>query len=182
MIKKIIIGIVVGVIGYFGYGFMTHRSHSPLTSVEGVSGDLTVSVDYCQPYKKGRLIFGEESDDALVPYGKYWRLGANDATEITISQDVNFAGESLAAGSYRMYAVPYKSKWEISLNSQLGEFGYFEPDYSLDMLKVKIPTRFNPNTIEQFAMAFDSDSLGLKLNIGWDNLMVRIPISKQGNK
>ncbi|WP_456462509.1 DUF2911 domain-containing protein [Reichenbachiella sp.] len=179
MLKKVIIGLVVAFVAYFAYGVLTTRSHSPLTTAEGSSGDLTVSVDYCQPYKKDRLIFGEESEEALVPYGKYWRLGANDATEITFSQDVNFAGESVAAGRYRMYAVPYKSKWEISLNSQLGEFGYFEPDYALDVLKVNIPTRINPNTIEQFTMTFDTDSTSLYLNMGWDTTMIRIPIAKE---
>lgn len=179
MLKKVIIGLVIAFVAYFAYGVLTTRSHSPLTTAEGSLGDLKVSVDYCQPYKKDRLIFGEESEEALVPYGKYWRLGANDATEITFSQDVSFAGESVAAGRYRMYAVPNVSNWEISLNSQLGEFGYFEPDYTLDVLKVKIPTRINPNTIEQFTMAFDSDSTHLFLSMGWDATMIRVPISKE---
>ncbi|WP_420580971.1 DUF2911 domain-containing protein [Reichenbachiella sp.] len=179
MLKKVIIGLVIAIIVYFAYGVLTTRSHSPLTTVEGNSGELTVSVDYCQPYKKGRLIFGNENDNALVPYGKYWRLGANDATEITFSQNVNFAGKPVDAGRYRMYAVPNASNWEISLNSQLGEFGYFEPDYTLDVLKVKIPTRINPNIIEQFTMTFDSDSTSLFLNMGWDATMIRIPITKQ---
>ncbi|SMD32043.1 Protein of unknown function [Reichenbachiella faecimaris] len=179
MIKKVIIGIVVVVIGYFGYGFMTHRSHSPLTSAEGKSGDLSVSVDYCQPSKKGRLIFGNESDDALVPNGKYWRLGANDATEITFSQDVNFAGEPIAAGRYRFYAVPNADNWELSLNSQLGEFGFFEPDYTLDVLKVKVPVKSNAQQLELLTMTFDSDSTGLQLNMAWDETMVSVPISQQ---
>ena len=179
MLKKIIIGAIVGIIGYIAYGFLTTRSHSPLTSAEGTFKDLTVSVDYCQPYMKGRLIFGEESEEALVPYGKYWRLGANDATEISFSQDVNFAGKSLAAGRYRMYAVPYSNKWEVSLNSQLGEFGYFEPDYSLDVIKVDVPVQASPNQLEQLTMSFDSDSTGLRLNMAWDQTMVIVPITKQ---
>lgn len=178
MLKKVIIGLVIVIIGYFVYGVLTTRSHSPLASAEGTSGDLTVSVDYCQPYKKGRLIFGEESADALVPYGKYWRLGANDATEITFSQDVNFAGEPLSAGRYRMYAVPYADSWEVSLNSQLGEFGYFEPDYTLDVLKVEVPVQQSPQELEQLTMTFDSDSTGLQLNMAWDQTQVSVPISR----
>ncbi|UXX78793.1 DUF2911 domain-containing protein [Reichenbachiella carrageenanivorans] len=180
MIKKIIIAIVVAVVGYFAYGVLTTRSHSPLTTAEGSSGDLSVSVDYCQPYKKGRLIFGEASEEALVPYGKYWRLGANDATEITFSHKVNFAGKAVAAGRYRMYAVPNTDHWEVSLNSQLGEFGYFEPDYTLDVVKVQVPVQDGPTGgIEQLTMAFDSDSTGLLLNIAWDETMVSVPIAQQ---
>ena len=179
MLKKIIIGLVLAIVAYFAYGVLTTRKHSPFTTAKGSIEDLTVAVDYCQPYKKGRLIFGEESQDALVPFGKYWRLGANEATEISFSQDVNFAGNKVKAGRYRMYAVPNKSEWEISLNSELGEFGYFEPDYSLDILKVNIPSRPNPNMLEQFTMAFTSDSTSLLLNMGWDTTMISIPISKQ---
>lgn len=178
MLKKIIIGAIVVIVGYFAYGVLTTRSHSPLTSAEGTSGDLTVSVDYCQPYKKGRLIFGEESEEALVPYGKYWRLGANDATEITFNQDVKFAGKALSAGRYRMYAVPNEKNWQVSLNSQLGEFGYFEPDYALDVLKVNVPVKPSAEQLEQLTMTFGSDSTGLKLKIGWDMTQVSIPITK----
>lgn len=177
MLKKIIIGMVIGIVLYFAYGVLTTRSHSPLANVEGTSGELTVSVDYCQPYKKGRLIFGEEEKDALVPFGKYWRLGANDATEISFNQDVNFAGEALKAGRYRMYAVPDANSWEVSLNSQLGEFGYFEPDYSLDVLKVDVPVQTSAQELEQFTMTFDSDSTGLTLNMAWDKTQVSVPIT-----
>lgn len=180
MIKKIIIAVVIAVVGYFAYGVLNTRSHSPLTTAEGTSGELTSSVDYCQPYKKDRLIFGEESEEALVPYGKYWRLGANDATEITFSKDVTFAGEAVSAGRYRMYAVPNADQWEVSLNSQLGEFGYFEPDYTLDVVKVQVPVQEGPTGgIEQLTMAFDSDSTGLLLNIAWDEAMVSLPIVEQ---
>ena len=109
MKKKILIGIgaiLIIVIGYVAYTLLTTRSHSPLATVETTVGDMNVKVVYCRPYKKGRLIFGEESADALLPYGKYWRLGANEATEITFSKDINFAGKPISAGRYRMYTVP----------------------------------------------------------------------------
>ena len=147
MKKKILIGVVVVLVlfgGAIAYVALTTRSHSPLEIVATKQDNLEVTVSYCRPYKKERLIFGEESADALVPYGKYWRLGANDATEITFTQDVSFAGESVSAGSYRMYAVPGADSWNISLNSELGEFGAFEPDYELDVVKVDVPSGSNP--------------------------------------
>jgi len=44
-------------------------------------------IDYSSPRAKGRKIFGEASDKALVPYGQIWRTGANDAT--TFVTDAN---------------------------------------------------------------------------------------------
>jgi hypothetical protein len=93
MRKKIFI--VIGILllayaAYFVYGILTTRSHSPSETKSISHQGLDVKVVYCRPYKKERLIFGEEKDKALVPYGKYWRLGANEATEITFSKDVTF--------------------------------------------------------------------------------------------
>ncbi|MEO9803115.1 MAG: DUF2911 domain-containing protein [Reichenbachiella sp.] len=179
MMKKIIIGVVLAIVAYFAYGVLTTRSHSPLDTAETSIGDLSVKVVYCQPYKKGRLIFGDEADEALVPYGKYWRLGANEATEITFSKDINFAGNPVAAGSYRMYAVPNVDSWEVSLNSQLGEFGYFEPDYSLDVLKANVPVQSAAGELEQFTIQFANDSIGTQMNMMWDKTLVSVSIAEQ---
>jgi hypothetical protein len=180
--KKILmfLGILLlGYIAYFGYGIITTRSHSPAETKSISHQGLDVKVTYFRPYKKGRLIFGSEKDEALVPYDKYWRLGANDATEITFSEDVHFVNKPVEAGSYRMYAVPNKSSWQISLNSELGKFGYFEPNYALDVVKVEVPVRTSPGETEQLTLAFEPDSSGVTLNISWDKTMVQVPITKQ---
>jgi hypothetical protein len=182
MKKKILItvGVIfVALVGYLGYGFLTTRSHSPLETAEITVGDLNVKVDYCRPFKKGRLIFGDEASEALLPYGQYWRLGANDATEITFSKDVNFAGNPVAAGSYVMYAVPNATNWEVSLNSETGRFGFFEPDYNLDVLKVKVPVQTYPTETEQLTVQLASDSTGIQMDFVWDKTLVRVPIAQQ---
>lgn len=181
MKKKILIvaGILFALLlGFFIYGILTTRSHSPLDTAEISTDNLNVSVTYCRPYKKGRLIFGEENNDALVPFGKYWRLGANDATEITISSDINFAGKPLKAGSYRMYAVPGANNWEVSLNSETGEFGYFEPNYDLDVLKVQVPVQTMQDEVEQFTINLSSDSTAVTMDFVWDKTKVSVPITQ----
>jgi len=180
MKKKIfiILGILlIGYVAYFLYGVFTTRSHSP-SEIKTISHQgLDVKVVYCRPYKKGRLIFGSEKDEALVPYDMYWRLGANEATEITFSEDVTFGDKAVQAGSYRMYAVPQASSWQISLNSELGKFGYFEPNYALDVAKVDVPVMQAPQETEQLTITFDPDSSGVNMNIAWDRTQVRVPIT-----
>jgi hypothetical protein len=137
-------------------------------------------VVYGRPFKKERLIFGEETDGALVPYNKYWRLGANEATEITFNKDVQFADKAVPAGSYRMYAVPKADSWQISLNSELGKFGYFEPNYALDVAKVEVAVLEEQKITEQLAITFNpADSTGVVMNIAWDKLSVQVPIQTQ---
>lgn len=181
MLKKILIGVAVlllAVIGFFGYGLLFPKS--PTTSTSFSSNGLDIKVNYSQPSKRGRLIFGEEKDGALQPYGKYWRLGANASTEITFSKNVTFAGKPVNAGSYRMYAVPGPTSFQISLNSEVGVyFGVAEPDYSKDILKVDIPVSAAPSETEKFVIQFSDDSAGVNMDFVWDKILVRVPITIQ---
>jgi hypothetical protein len=141
---------------------------------------LNIKVTYSQPFKKGRLIFGEEKDKALQPYGKYWRLGANATTDITFSKDVSFAGKPIKSGTYRMYAVPGPTSFQVSLNSEAGVFfGAREPDYTKDVIKVDVPVRESPTETEQFIINFASDSTGVNMDFVWDKIIVRVPITLQ---
>ncbi len=181
MKKNIIIGLSVvfaGIIGVIVYETLIVAKKSPSKTTEFSDQGLDIKVVYCQPYKKGRLIFGEEKDGALQPYGKYWRLGANAATEITFSKDINFAGQPLNAGTYRMYAVPGATSFQVSLNSGLGTyFAFREPDYTLDVLKVEVPVETAATETEQFTINFASDSTGVKMDFVWDKTLVSVPIS-----
>ncbi|MFC3878711.1 DUF2911 domain-containing protein [Algoriphagus namhaensis] len=181
MLKKIGIGIGVlflAVVAFFVYGMLFPAS--PPTSTSFSAQGLDITVHYSQPSKKGRVIFGDEASGALQPYGKYWRLGANAATEITFSQDVSFAGESVSAGTYRMYAVPGPNSFEISLNSELDVFlGVVEPDYAMDVVKVDVPTSTPPSEVETFTISFEESGANILMNIAWDQTLVAVPIQVQ---
>ncbi len=168
------------VVGVALFGALVVSKRSPISTSTINDQGLDIKVVYCQPYKKGRLIFGEEKDGALQPYGKYWRMGANAATEITFNMNVNFAGQPVNAGSYRMYAVPGANSFQVSLNSELGVyFAIREPDYTKDVIKVDVPVTAAPNETEQFTISFGSDSTGVKMNLVWDKTQVTVPIAAQ---
>ncbi len=182
MKRKIIIGLVVVVVilgALAAYVVLVANKRSPAKTTTFNYAGLDIKVDYCQPYKKGRLIFGEEKDKALQPYGKYWRLGANAATQIAFSKNISFAGKPLNAGTYRMYAVPGATVWQVSLNSGLGSWGFSEPDYSKDVLKVEVPAAAAPEETEQFVINFSSDSTQANMDFVWDKTLVRVPITVQ---
>jgi Protein of unknown function (DUF2911) len=168
------------VVGVALYGALVVSKRSPISTATISDQGLDIKVTYCQPYKKGRLIFGEEKDGALQPYGKYWRMGANAATEITFSKNANFGGKAVNAGSYRMYAVPGPDSFQLSLNSELGVyFAIREPDYAKDIVKVDVPVTAAPTETEQFTISFGSDSTGVKMNLIWDKTQVTVPITAQ---
>lgn len=182
MKRKILIGVgifLIALVAFILYGALVVAKRSPQKTTTYSDRGLDIKVVYCQPYKKGRLIFGDEKDGALQPYGKYWRLGANAATEITFSKNINFAGKPVNAGTYRMYTVPGPMIFQVSLNKELGVyFGINEPDYSLDVVKVDVPTMEAPET-EQFVINFGSDSVGVNMDFVWDRTLVRVPITVQ---
>jgi hypothetical protein len=179
MLKKIFIGLgvlFIAFVAFFGYGILFPVS--PPTSTTFSAQGLDITVNYSQPSKKGRVIFGDENSGALQPYGVYWRLGANAATEITFSKDVDFAGKEVAAGTYRMYAVPGPTSFEISLNSELSVYlGVTEPDYSKDIVKVNVPVSAPSAEVEVFTISFEESGSEILMNIAWDTTLVTVPIS-----
>ncbi len=181
MKKKIFIGlglILLAVVGFFGYGLLFPKSQSAKASFNDQG--LEINVSYSQPSKRGRIIFGNEEDGALQPYGKYWRLGANAPTEITFTKNVTFAGKPVNAGTYRMYTVPGQESFEVYLNSDIGGFsGAGEPDHTSDIMKVDVPVIVASSEVEKFTISFASDSSGVNMDLAWDKVLVRVPITIQ---
>lgn len=179
MIKKVLTGLgVVLLVTTLAliYRVRSAPPASPHDTVAYSQGGLDIKVSYSRPFKKGRLIFGEKSAGALVPFGKYWRLGANAATEISFSKAVQFAGKPLAAGTYRLYAIPGATTWKVILNSQVGKFGFFEPDHEKDVLSVEVPSETAATSIEQFTIRVSGEPSAASLEFSWDTTTVRIPV------
>ena len=170
-----IIMVILIVGGYLAYTFITTKNHSPADTMVYQDGGFLLTIDYSRPYKKGRLIFGDVSEEPLLPYGQYLRTGANEATEIDFNSDVRIEGKAIEAGRYRMFTFPGKETWQIVLNSELDKWGYAEPDYSLDVLRVSVPPIEADSVCEQFLiMAEPVQSNQLQINLCWDKTIVPV--------
>lgn len=179
MWKKIFIAVgVVALILAIAAVYLSYRNRSlsPPGSAELTNGNLTVKVDYSRPSARDRVIFGSEEAGALQPYGVYWRLGANEATEISFSRDVLFLGQPVKAGRYYMYAVPDPVEFEVTLNSELGRWGYSEADHSKDVLTVKVPLQAVTDYTEQMTISLEPDDEGIMTVIEWATIKLIIPI------
>jgi len=137
-------------------------------------GDKAViRVIYSRPQKKDREVFGK-----MVRYDKVWRTGANEATEIKLYQDVTFAGEKLAAGSYSLFTIPNKDKWEIIFNKELDYWGAYSYDKSKDVLRVSAKVEEASKVIEAFSISFSDDGTGKGImTMGWDKTVVTVPFT-----
>ena len=137
---------------------------------------LNLTVTYYRPYKKGRLIFGEDTDGALVPFGTYWRLGANFATVLESKTAISIDGNSLPAGAYRVYAIPYADHWVLAFNLEAGAFGYSPPDNNNDVLRIFVPVQRMESTLEQFTIDFLERDSKVILRMLWDTTSVEVQI------
>ena len=174
-VLKIVVVLVLAFVGYVIY--ILANPVSPKDTVVYNSGDANFEVVYSRPYKKNRLIFGLEEDGALVPFGKYWRTGANAATTFETTTDVLFNGEKLKAGKYALFTFPYENNWTVSLSSESDVFfAIAQPDPKLDVLKTEVPVKPSENLIEQFTVEFTKDSLGVNMTLAWEKTLVSIPL------
>lgn len=133
---------------------------------------LLARVVYSRPQKSGRTVFGE-----LVEYGKVWRLGANEATEIEFYKDVKIGGKKLKKGRYTLYALVAQDKWTIIFNTDTDTWGAFKYDAKKDVLRTDVPVQKSTEVLESLSMAFEKANGSFNLVAGWDDVMVRLPIS-----
>lgn len=181
MLKKILIGLgifLLIVAAALFYLNNRNRTLSPPGEAEKVMGDLKVRVEYSRPSVRGRLVFGTEEEGALQPYGKYWRLGANEPTKLIVNKDFKFEGKSVKAGTYDMYAIPGQEKFEIRLNRDDRFWGYTEPDYSNDILNVEVPLEQSIIEVEQFTISAVKGNGVIQLVFMWADKMWEVSISE----
>lgn len=136
-----------------------------------------VKIHYSSPRKRGREIFG-----GLVPFGEVWRFGANEATEITITQPILFGGEEVEAGTYAVFTVPGEDEWTIILNRNLGQWGAFSYAEDADYARLTVPAERADDSYEAFTITLEEneDGSGAMMHVAWDTTRVSVPIEPRG--
>ena len=144
---------------------------SPLAITAMRYKDAYAKITYSRPQKRGREIFGK-----LVPYGQVWRTGANEATEITVTKNVQINGSLLKAGTYSIFSIPNKEKWTIIINTEQGLWGSYNYNSKLDEMRFDVPVQnVTGDTYEKFTIQFDQRNELADLLIMWDRVKISIP-------
>ena len=108
-------------------------------------------------------------------YGKVWRTGANETTEIKFYKDVTVGDKKLTAGTYSLYTIPNADKWVIIFNSKLDTWGAYEYDESKDVARIEVPAGKSDSEVEAFTIAFDGKGGSGDMVLAWENTMVKVP-------
>jgi len=154
------------------------KSFSPEEQVSFKQDDLTLTVLYNRPYKKGREIFG-----ALVPFDQVWRTGANEATTFETNKDIEIEGKTLKAGKYSLWAIPGRDKWKIIFNSEYGQWGINSKgeanrDPKNDVLSIDVIPIEQNQVFEQFTISFNESGEDAEMVLAWDKTLVMVPIEQ----
>jgi len=145
---------------------------SPLAIVTMKYENTYVKVTYGQPHKRGRKIFG-----GLEKFGEVWRTGANEATEMTITNDIIIQSDTLQAGTYSLFTIPQKTEWTIIINKQLGQWGAYNYHEPSDVLRVNVPVvKIEEVIFEPFTISFEQKNNIADMQLMWDDVKVVIPI------
>ena len=141
------------------------------------SATLTARIIYSRPHKMGRIIFGNVAPPKCIQqYGSYWRLGANEATEIEFFKPVSVNTQKVKPGRYIIYCIPYPDKWIIVLNKNLYSFGLHQ-DTAKDVMKFEIPVEKTNNNIEYLTMVFQKSVIGADLIMTWGDIKAALPLT-----
>lgn len=156
---------------YYPDDFAHDRKFAPAK----VGDKVFARVTYSRPAKKERDVFGK-----LIPYGKVWRVGANEATEIKFFTDATIQGKKVKAGIYSLYVIPNETEWTLIFNSDLDQWGAYSYNQELDVLRVTAPVKKPEETVENLTIQFKkaSDKVNESvMMIAWENALVEVPVS-----
>ena len=145
---------------------------SPLAKFSQRVGLTEVNIEYSRPSMKGRKVYGD-----LVPFGKLWRTGANMATKVSFSDDVQIAGKGLAAGTYALFTIPGEEEWTVIFNKNLNQGGTGAYSDAEDALRVQIKPYQVGAKIETFLINIeDVKPTSATIELCWENTIVQIPV------
>ena len=148
-----------------------YPANYPILKIQNkITEPLVMRIVYSRPQLNGRKIFGD-----LQEYGKVWRLGAKEATEIEFFKDVKINGKKILKGRYTLYANPFADKWTMIINKEDDTWGSFAYDSTKDILRMDVPAIKN-NITEALTIVFDKTTNGVNMNIYWEDIKTSLPI------
>lgn len=150
---------------------------SSTQTIKQVLGLGSVELSYSRPNMKGRKIFGD-----LVPFGKVWRTGANDATTLSFTDTVTIGGTKIPAGKYGLLSIPDADSWTLIITKQLDVTSPAAYKQSEDVVRVKVTPMTMKEALETLTMQFgEVKANSTNLYIFWANTAVSLPITTDVN-
>ena len=150
---------------------------SPHETISAVFNGNRVTITYGRPYTKDpktgapRKIWG-----TLVPYGKVWRVGADEATTLITQKPIKIGDTMVPAGAYTLFMLPNADGAKLIINKQLGQWG-LQYDEKQDLARVDLKKEPMDKTVDQFTMALEKADGGGIIKMMWENTQYSVSFS-----
>jgi pimeloyl-ACP methyl ester carboxylesterase len=151
-------------------GYTLPRTSARASVMQAVGG-AEIGIAYGRPAVKGRKVWGE-----LVPYGRVWRAGANEATRFTINRDVTIDGQALAAGTYTFFAIPGDAEWTMIFNRVPRQWGAFDYNPAFDALRFTVTPMDAPHEEYLRYTIQPTDANAALVTLAWEKRTVAFRI------
>ena len=157
------------------------RRVSPHETISAVIDGNRVTIVYGRPYTKNprsgevRKIWG-----GLVPYGRVWRTGADEATLLITQKPIVMGDTTIPGGAYTLFTLPQEDgSAKLIISKQLGQWG-LQYDEKQDLARVDLKKEALEKPVDQFTMAVEKNSAGGGvLKLMWENTQFSVPFTVQ---
>ena len=144
-------------------------SLSPPSKTSVTISGQKITINYSAPSMRKRVIFG-----GLVPYDQVWRAGANDATMLRTSADLEFKGLVVPKGEYSLFVWPDQQQWQLIINKQTGQQG-LEYHAERDLGRVPMEISHPPKRVETYKMTLTkAGGMQGQLTLTWENTVATV--------
>ena len=140
----------------------------PMKASVAINGQK-ITIKYSAPSMRKRVIFG-----GIEPYNRVWRAGANDATLLQTSGDLEFNGLLVPKGEYSLYVWLDPRQWQLIVNKQTGQLGL---EYHQDQDLGRVPMNMSrpPKPIERYKVTLAKTALTKgQLTLAWENTVATV--------
>ncbi len=131
-----------------------------------------IKIVYSRPQLKDRKL------SKLAPNGEVWRLGANEAAELTLYKDMKLGNTSVKAGTYTFYAIPGDKEWTAIISKDLNVWGSYFYKETNDVARLSVPVTSGGKSLEAFSIAFEEANGTINMHLGWGTTRVAVPFTK----
>jgi len=150
------------------------RGGSPHDRTAWTIDGAGISITYGRPAVKGRDVYG-----GIVPYGRVWRAGADEATTLVTDRALVFGDLTVPPGEYTLFAwVDDPGPWHLIVNKETGQWGTAYKA-SEDLGRAEMTTATLPELIEQLTYSIEDTADGGVLHIDWERTRASIPFRVQ---
>jgi hypothetical protein len=146
---------------------------SPHETISQRVGGALVTVVYGRPYSKDPKAAGPDAAPrviwgVLVPYGKVWRTGSDEATLLVVEKPIVLGGTPIPAGAFSLYTLPAADgSAQLIVNSQVGQWGLtYNP--ARDIARIDLTRADLDHSVDQFTMGLAKAPGGGVLKMMWE--------------